>query len=294
MSEDQPSSWGRESRKERREARRATAKRSKALNMGDNSNWNVALWFLAAFMALALFLLAPKIGRGVTVVVLVAMFASLVHPVWQLQAVRTAPGRNIKAWRFVGFMVVVSLLIALFGIWVWPPIRRHALNKKEISSFKSGLGGPSTKVKQTVQIACPENDESVCVYASQFVQYFGEMGWDVKGKVERVSLARPKNGVVLVERGGDQKKAFDWNTGGWTAMTPDLESIYRAFRSVEITPDGSSGPFVEDGMIVVWFGEEREDESADTGLTTAMENMQKRREQYPPDGIPPGAKQDQP
>jgi hypothetical protein len=194
-------------------------------------------------------------------------------------------------------LALIALVIGTctWGHAIWPPIRRHKLNEKEIALFKSVLGIPSSNVKQTVEIACPEHDESVCVYSSQFVQYFGDAGWDVKGKVERVTLARPQSGVVLVERGGDPKKAFDWNTGGWTAMTPDVESLYRAFKSIGITLGSSAGPFVEDGVIIVWFGEEREDESADTELTTALENMRKLKKQYPPDGIPPDvAKQYQP
>ena len=77
-------------------------------------------------------------------------------------------------------------------------------------------------------------------------------------------------------------------------MTRGFQSLYRAFKAIGIAPEGSAGPFVEDGVIVVWFGEERETKSGSTGLTVAMDNMRKRKEEFPPHGIPPELRRHQP
>src|ERR1700686_2243966 len=94
--------WGREGRRFRREAARQLAKEiMDGQRRKGNREWDVG-WFLAAFMALGLLLLAPKVGRIVTVAVLVAMVGCLIHPIWRLRAVQTAPTIIEKLARFVG------------------------------------------------------------------------------------------------------------------------------------------------------------------------------------------------
>src|SRR5277367_3495988 len=82
----------------------------KAMERESISAGDMALWFLAAFMALGLFLAAPKLGRGVTFVVLIAMLGCLIHPISQLRAARRARSKHKKRWWFLGAMTLASVL----------------------------------------------------------------------------------------------------------------------------------------------------------------------------------------
>ncbi len=72
-------------RAQRREEARALAKEMLRSEKIKPANTKLDKgWFLAAFMALALLLIAPKIGRAITAVLLVGMASCLVHPIWHL------------------------------------------------------------------------------------------------------------------------------------------------------------------------------------------------------------------
>src|SRR5271166_479146 len=84
------------------------------------SSSDIALWFLAAFMALGLFLAAPKIGQGLTAIVLIGMFGCLVHPIWQLPFIKRIDRVTIRAFSFVGLLLLAATLIGGFGLYVCP------------------------------------------------------------------------------------------------------------------------------------------------------------------------------
>lgn len=98
------------------------------------SSGDIVLWCLAAFMALALFLAAPKLGRKGTFVVLVLMVACLIHPISRLPVVKTATRPYIKTAWFVGLLLLAVVGIAVFGYYVWPESERATLHvtKEEV------------------------------------------------------------------------------------------------------------------------------------------------------------------
>jgi hypothetical protein len=172
-------------------------------------------WFLAAVMALGLFVLAQKVGRGVTAVVLITMVAMLVGPIWKLGLVRHATTRGRKIVRFTGVMLVALALVSLFGAYVWPPIKRHTLTAKELASFDNAL---KTQKGDDIEIrlACPPNDEKGCTYAGQFIRPIGDSGWKVQAYVDRLMLTKPLDGIMIYRRGGNRDYTLKhYDAGGF-------------------------------------------------------------------------------
>lgn len=90
-------------------------------------------------MALGLLLIAPKVGREVTGAVLAGMVACLIHPIWKLDAVQGAATVAQRCIRFIGTMIVGVTVVAAFGLYVWPPIKRHTFSAKERAAFEDAL-----------------------------------------------------------------------------------------------------------------------------------------------------------
>jgi len=78
------------------------------------------LWFLAAAMAIALFLAAPKLGKLATFIGLVLLFACLVKPTAHLPWIRKATPISKKRWKLFGCLIADGILVAAFGWWVLP------------------------------------------------------------------------------------------------------------------------------------------------------------------------------
>src|SRR4051812_48893714 len=102
--------FGRRGRKGRREAARALAKEIMGgRDLPSNQNLNLTLWFVATFMALALLLLAPKVGRPLTAIIVLAMAVCLIHPLWQLQFVQRGSSAVNKISRFIIVFLIASV-----------------------------------------------------------------------------------------------------------------------------------------------------------------------------------------
>jgi hypothetical protein len=87
-------------------------------------------WFLASVMALALLLLAPKVGRGLTAMVSIAMILLLIQPIWKLGLVQHASSTVRKNGIFVIIMMIAVVFVSVLGAYVWPPIKRHTLTAR--------------------------------------------------------------------------------------------------------------------------------------------------------------------
>ena len=121
---------------------------------------DIALWFLAAFMALGLFLAAPKLGREVTLIALIAMLGCLIHPISQLRMVKRAKSKRIRILWFLGSMTLAATIVTAFGIFVWPSIKRHLLTAEDRASFENALKSQKGDNIE-VQLACSPNDDSL-------------------------------------------------------------------------------------------------------------------------------------
>lgn len=281
--------WGRAGRKFRRETSRALAKEIMGTpNRGrsSNSTSDLALWFLAAFMALGLLLVAPKIGRGLTVAVVAAMGLCLVHPLWQLPWVQNASFAN-KSWRFGGTLVIALAVLTLFAIYVWPPIRRHILTDVERERFEEPLK-QQTDERYTIQLTCPSADESICVYAAQFINLFREAGWKVQNnQVQRVVLGVPYEGIRIfayVEKYPEPDAPV--GSGVWTKVSTSLISVYRSFHAISIEPEEGIRNDMKENVLTIYFGSERADESKPTDLTKMYGRLPEVKRQYPNTKLP--------
>jgi hypothetical protein len=264
--------WGRENRRVRRETARVLAK--ELMHSGapsHDSRVHVALWFLETFTALALLLAAPKIGRAVTAMMLLFMVACLVHPFWHFRIVQRTSSTPRRAWRFAGLMITALGLIALFGAYVWPPIKRHTLSADERSSFRGALTGQKDDLD--VQISCPTGDEKTCTYAEQFINLVGASGWKVEPYVARVTLSRARDGVTIYRRGGNKDYiSKHWDAGGYFAINePHLLAMQKAFQLIHIEPEGGTNPDLAENVMTVYFGPEKDNEAEPTGLTRSTE-----------------------
>jgi hypothetical protein len=244
------------------------------------SSGDIALWFLAACMALGLFLAAPKLGRDVTLIVLVAMLGCLAHPIWQLPVVKNAKSVPGKSLWFMGSMAFSAALITGFAVYVWPPLRRHTVSEKERLRFEEPLRKQDSP-RDTIRLMCPQADENTCAYAGQFIALFGEAGWTVIGnQVERGTFSRPMSGVVLIRpRAGGELDPSKWNSGLWAAVTPSVENIRRAFVNIEIEPDSvvEIDSRFPNGIMGIYFGPEKENAAEETPLTKTMKQIEESR-----------------
>jgi len=243
------------------------------------SSGDIALWFWAAFMALGLFLAAPKIGRGLTAIVLVAMFGCVVHPIWQLPFIRKTNHVSVKVSSFTGFLLVAAALIGGFGFYVWPPIKRHTLTATERESFENALK-PQKGDDLEIQIACSPNDERACTYAGQFIRPVGDSGWKVQAYVSRLILTKPLDGIMIYRRGGNRDYSLQhYDAGGYFNINePHLLTMQKAFQLIQIEPSGGTNPDLPENVMMIYFGPERENEAEPTDLTRSTEWATGKRE----------------
>jgi hypothetical protein len=252
-------------------------------------------WFLAAFMALALLLLAPKIGQTITIVVLIAMVGCLVHPLSQLTWVRSSITPKIKAIRFSFLLAATMVAVGLFGIYVWPSVLRHVLDEKERQAFEKPLKKQAKGEHEELRLGCPAYDEAVCSYAGQFVQMFVESGWIVEeNEVSRLQINRSPAGILLFRR-----RVAGGTFNSVAQASPGTIALYRAFANIGVQVDLATTDGIEvndrtinmpDNFILVYFGVERPDESEGTQLTRKMkllEQMQKKGQMPPVRGLIP-------
>ena len=236
-------------------------------------------WFLAACMALGLLLIAPRIGHGITVAVLIAMASCLVNPIWHLGIVQEARSEVSRNWRFIGILLIAFISVGLFGLYAMPPVKRHKLNARERVSFENALK-PQKGDDLQVQLACPPNDEKVCTYAGQFINLVGDSGWKVQAFVDRLTLTRPFDGIMIYRRGGNRDYSLQhYNAGGYfNSNEPHLLAMQRAFQSIQVEPSGGTDPDIPENVMMIYFGPERENEAEPTDLTKSTEWVTGKRE----------------
>lgn len=249
--------WGRAHRRIERATARELAKeimRSDGNKHHGIPQLHVALWFLEAFLALGLLLLAPKLGRTGTFFVLLAMATSLVYPLIQTPWVR----KQVGFWKwgtFSGLMMIAIIVIAGFGIYVWPPLPYyHTLSAQERTKFIGILKSQATP-RQVVRVGCPNNNEDVCIVAKEYAELFQWGGWKVEGPaVQRLMLARPMAGVALMERSTGIGTPDIPGTGVWVKQTDSEITMQGAFRSIDIDVEKQGDYTMPEGTIGVYFG----------------------------------------
>lgn len=224
-------------------------------------------------MAIGLALAAPKIGQIATVIGLIGMGVLLVHPLWKLPYVRKAVTLRKRWVRFAEMFLASSLVLFFFGVWVWPPAHRHRLEKGEWEAFQAPLKR-QIDPKERIQILCPPDDESSCVYAGQFVNVFRDAGWTVENNgVQRVAMQLPTAGVSILTRGEGQLDPNNWRSGLWQTWTPSFISVCQSFEGIGIEPEAYATLQQHPDEIALYFGPEKENPSEKTAVTYWMEKV---------------------
>jgi hypothetical protein len=234
---------------------------------------------LVAFTALALLPLAPKLGRELTVIVLILMVVTLWYPAWHFAAWVGGKARWNRGTCFAAALVSVSTLHVLFGAYIWPPVKRHLLTAEDRTSFENALKAQKGDDIE-IQIACSPNDERTCTYAGQFIRPIGDSGWKVQAYVSRLMLTKPLDGIMIYRRGGNRDYSLQhYDAGGYFNISePHLLAMQKAFQSIQIEPSGGTNPDLPENVMMVYFGPEREDEAEPTDLTKTTEWATGKRE----------------
>lgn len=227
-------------------------------------------------MAVALYLAPEKTPLWV-IMGLLCMAALATHPVLHLHWVTKAASGKSRAIRSLTAFSGMAGLVGLYGWFVWPLSHRHELNQRERSAFEQPLK-QQKEPREEIQIACPQAEESTCVYAAQFINLFREAGWKVQGNaVQRGALGAPLAGVILVKHGTGTIDPSNWRSGLWTQMSPSFENVRQAFINVGIEPDSIADQALSENVIRVYFGSEKPNQAERTPLTDMMQRVERER-----------------
>jgi hypothetical protein len=152
---------------------------------------------------------------------------------------------------------------------------RHTLSSKEIEKFREPLISIKEGERPQIHLACPAADETVCVYAAQYIQVFRDAGWTVPtGVVERVTLAIPFDGIRLFEHIDAHSDPTDPKSQyQWMAITRPSIAVYDSFSSIGIISDVGHGDAIPKDSITIYFGPPKQNESAPTQFTKTVEQV---------------------
>jgi hypothetical protein len=214
---------------------------------------------------------------------LLAMVCLLIYGAFQLPWIREAKPQFTKVVRAsIGVTCAIGV-VSVYGAIVWPPHHRHTLSKDERAKFEKPLMDLK-QPKMVIHLYCAPADEADCEYAGELIPLFGEAGWDVANIVERVSLSRPRPGILIGTHGTvkpEDEPKMKWNEGEWSRITPQRTAVRQAFLSIGIEPDSSGGAIIPENQINIFVGHEREDESAPTSMTREYEYLERNRREHP-------------
>jgi hypothetical protein len=188
---------------------------------------DVALWFLAAFVALALQLTAPKMGREVTLIGLVAMVGCLIHPISQLSMVKKAKARRTKRLWFLAAMAFAATLVAGFGVYVWPPIQ---ITPENIEAY--------------IQKWC--DDWHFSVRKRSFPGFYFQYRVGLPLSEFQVTVARPKNHDDHLQFENDMVVTQE-NYATLSKLSEDKRKLVREEISLELAKTNVPYDFSPDG-----------------------------------------------
>jgi hypothetical protein len=161
----------------------------------------ISSWCGAGIMAIALWLLAPKLGAGLTAVGLLVMFLLAIYPIKHTSVVlgEAVPQKQRK-WAISLSILSIVLTVAL-GIFVWPVIGRHLTNEQRV-----GLGTladnlpPNTQILVRVLGASAESQ----IYGKEIHRVFAEHHRAVPLPYTWVADVNPAPaGLIIWTRSGD-------------------------------------------------------------------------------------------
>jgi len=181
------------------------------------------------------------------------------------------PTNNKRLTKTIG-VLGLTIVMCVLGYVKWPSIHRHVLSNTERLSFENAIKHQED-VDLQVHISCPAGDEKTCIFAQQFISLFGESEWKIQPIVERLTLSKAMDGVMVYRKGGSKEDMMKrWNSGGYFNLNePHLLAVQNAFQAIHIEINGGTNPELDENVMMIYFGPERENEAEPTDLTKSTE-----------------------
>jgi len=219
------------------------------------SRGDIALWCLAAVIAVALYL-APQKTPLWTCAGLVCMAVLAAHPTLYLPWARNAANRKAKTSRSFFAMWGMIVLIVLYGWIVWPPVPYYRnLTQKEQEQFMDILKSQK-EPREQLKITCPSNDEGLCVIATGYLELFQRAGWRTPtGGIERGLYGKSVSGISIAKK--PEPGTLDPNNpnlGLWVLQSPSMVTINNAFGSLNLRVIRLAEQDLPENVISIYFG----------------------------------------
>jgi hypothetical protein len=230
--------------------------------------WDITLSCFVALMGILLIIFPPE-SRLAMSLWLAAMFILGLYPAFHFA--EWLPLKNKQVVKAIAALGLAAVICAL-GYAKWPSIRRHVLGKAERLSFEDAIK-PQQGADLEVHIGCPVGDEKTCIFAEQFIGLFGESDWKIQPIVERLTLSKAMDGVMVYRKGGSKEDMMKrWNSGGYFNLNEQhLLAVQNAFQAIHIEINGGTNPELNENVMMIYFGPERENEAEPTDLTRSTE-----------------------
>jgi pimeloyl-ACP methyl ester carboxylesterase len=116
-----------------------------------------------------------------------------------------------------------------------------------------------TAPRDKVRIGCTSWSEMSCVAAGRFLLLFSEAGWQIEGnKVFRLEPQIPIVGIAIATHtpADEPKESLPPHLGRWRVMDQSHQTIYWAFRSLDIPISSSTDDSLQDATLGIYFGSE--------------------------------------
>jgi hypothetical protein len=128
------------------------------------------------------------------------------------------------------------------------------LNGRAQQAFIQHLRAVGSKPDE-VFLSCLTTSESACVLAEQFIPIFQHAGWNIHGPlVDRVTLGRYSNEVVLADYGPELVHPQNPDEGVWTEVLPWEFPEQSAFAELNIPVRHVNDPQLPKTKTRVYFG----------------------------------------
>src|SRR6266852_448807 len=142
-----------------------------------------------------------------------------------------------------------------------PAVRPYDLSVERRKQLLDMLSKPRSEPRETLRIGCVSWSEESCVVAGKFLLAFSEAGWLIEDKrVFRLEPAVPIEGAAVVSRMSDEDfkkaQALPPHEGRWQKMDASQQTIFWAFRALQIPVGFSPDQSLPSGTIGVYFGPE--------------------------------------
>jgi hypothetical protein len=165
-----------------------------------------------------------------------------------------------------GSCVLIALGLLELFLYLSPKpvvalIRPYDLSNDRRKQLLDMLSKAQSEPRESLRIGCTSWSEESCIAAGKFLLVFSEAGWSIEDKkVFRFEPSVPIEGAAIISRMSDadfkKAQALPPHLGLWEKMDASQQTIYWAFRALQIPEGSGSDQSLPSGTIGVYFGPE--------------------------------------